>query len=134
MSYTRESLYMEEKVYAPMLIPTLCRDQHFMRCIESLKKNTWAKYTDVYIGLDYPPDEKYRDGYIKICEYLKSNDFSQFASFNVCKRNVNFGSEKNMAALRDSVETKFPYFIRTDDDAEFSPDFLEYINKTQIAS
>ena len=39
-----------------------------------------------------------------------------------------------MAALRDSVETKFPYFIRTDDDAEFSPDFLEYINKTQIAS
>ena len=47
---------------------------------------------------------------------------------------MNFGSEKNMAALRDSVETKFPYFIRTDDDAEFSPDFLEYINKTWIAS
>ena len=42
---------------------------------------------------------------------------------------MNFGSEKNMAALRDSVETKFPYFIRTDNDAEFSPDFLEYINK-----
>ena len=54
MSYTRESLYMEKKVYAPMLIPTFCRDQHFMRCIESLKKNTWAKYTDVYIWLDYP--------------------------------------------------------------------------------
>ncbi len=51
MSYTRESLYMEEKVYAPMLIPTLCRDQHFMRCIESLKKNTWAKYTMSILGL-----------------------------------------------------------------------------------
>jgi len=51
MSYTRESLYMEKKVYAPMLIPTLCRDQHFMRCIESLKKNTWAKYTMSILGL-----------------------------------------------------------------------------------
>ena len=42
---------MEEKVYAPMLIQTLCRDQHFMRCIESLKKNTWAKYTMSILGL-----------------------------------------------------------------------------------
>ena len=43
--------------YAPILIPTLCRSKHFIRCIESLKKNGWAKYTDVYVALDYPAKE-----------------------------------------------------------------------------
>lgn len=56
---------MVKKVYAPVLIPTLCRSEHFIRCIESLKRNTWAQYTDVFIGLDYPPSEKYFDGYCK---------------------------------------------------------------------
>ena len=46
-------------IYAPILIPTLCRAEHFIRCVESLKNNSWAKYTDVFIGLDYPPTEKY---------------------------------------------------------------------------
>ena len=57
-------------VYAPIYIPTLCRSEHFQKCIESLKTNTWARYTDVYIALDYPPSEKYRAGYEKICSYL----------------------------------------------------------------
>ena len=35
-------------------IESTCRYEHFVRCIESLKRNTWAKYTDVYVALDYP--------------------------------------------------------------------------------
>lgn len=30
-------------IYAPILIPTLCRSKHFIRCIESLKKNGYGK-------------------------------------------------------------------------------------------
>ena len=52
--------------YAPILIPTMCRYNHFFRLIESLKVNTWAKYTDIYIGLDYPPSSKYEEGYKQI--------------------------------------------------------------------
>ena len=44
-------------IYAPVLIPTLCRADHFIRCLESLKKNTWAKYTEVYVAVDYPAKE-----------------------------------------------------------------------------
>ena len=39
---------------APVIIPTLCRYDHFKRLMESLNKCTWADKTDVYIGLDYP--------------------------------------------------------------------------------
>lgn len=116
------------KKCAPILIPTLCRDIHFIRLIESLKLNTWAKYTDVFIGLDYPPSEKYMEGYRRICEYLEG-DFCQFKSFNVIRRHKNYGSRENMEDLKSLVFKTYDRFIRTDDDAEFSPNFLEYMNK-----
>ena len=47
---------------APVIIPTLCRYDHFKRLMESLNKCTWADKTDVYIGLDYPAKEEHRDG------------------------------------------------------------------------
>lgn len=118
---------MTEK-YAPVIIATLNRSEHFIRLVESLKRNTWAHYTDVYIGLDYPPSEKYVEGYNKIRQYL-SGDFSEFASFEVIRRTVNYGSLKNFADLRTYVLERYDRFIRTDDDAEFSPNFLEYMNK-----
>lgn len=112
---------------APILIPTLNRDVHFIRLVESLKKNTWAKYTPVYIALDYPPSTKYMDGYNKICKYLES-DFSMFKEFNIFRRKENYGSVRNMLEMREEVLKKYDRFIRTDDDAEFSPNFLEYMN------
>jgi hypothetical protein len=93
-----------------------------------LKRNTWAKYTDVFVGLDYPPSEKYREGYNNICQYLKA-DFNDFKSFNVIKRTENYGSSRNLKELRDMVLLNYDRFIRTDDDAEFSPNFIEYMNK-----
>lgn len=114
--------------YAPILIPTLCRYEHFVRCIESLKKNSWAKYTDIFIALDYPAKESHFDGYNKICEYLKG-DFLDFASFNIIKRPYNFGVEENMKQLMGIALEKYDRFIRTDDDAEFSPNFIEYMDK-----
>lgn len=51
--------------YAPVIIPVLCRYKHFTKCIESLKNNGWAKYTDIYIGLDYPAKDSHVKGYKK---------------------------------------------------------------------
>ena len=115
-------------VYAPVLIPTLCRDEHFIRCIESLKNNSWAKYTDIYIALDYPAKESHWDGYQKICSYLEG-DFSEFAHFTVVKREENYGTSRNMIELREHILKKYDRYIRTDDDIEFSPNFLEYMDK-----
>ena len=115
--------------YAPIYIVTLCRDKHFILGVESLKKNSWAKHTDVYIGLDYPSKESHWEGYRKICDYLDNGDFSAFASFNVVKRTTNIGSLANIDSTRDMLMEKYDRWIMAEDDIEFAPVFLEYMNK-----
>lgn len=115
--------------FAPVFIPTLCRSTHFIRLIESLKRNTWAKYTDVYIGLDYPPSEKYRKGWQEICDYLEQGDFSAFANLVVVKHPKNLGAWENEAVMTDYILKRYECLILTDDDMEFSPNFLEYMDK-----
>ena len=115
--------------YAPIYIPTLCRDRHFILGVESLKKNGWAKYTDVYIALDYPAKDSHWEGYSKICDYLDTGDFSVFASFHVIKRPQNIGSLANIDSTRDLLMEKYDRWIMAEDDIEFAPVFLEYMNK-----
>ena len=114
---------------APVIIPTLCRLEHFKRLLESLKRNSWAKYTDVYIGLDYPPSQKYEKGWREINEYLDNGDFTVFHSFKVYKWEENLGVGKNNAKLVDVIYKKYDRFIILEDDIEVSPNFLEYMNK-----
>ena len=117
-------------VYAPIYIPTLCRYEHFHRCMESLKRNGWASHTDVFIGLDYPPSEKYRPGWEKIKDYLATSDFSVFASFTVFERDKNMGASANSRATRKHIiSLGFDRWIYAEDDLEFSPNFIEYIDK-----
>ena len=115
--------------YAPIYIPTLCRNAHFIRGLESLKKNGWAINTDVYIALDYPAKESHWEGYRKICDYLDNGDFSVFASFNIIKRDRNIGSLANIDSTRDMLIEKYDRWIMAEDDIEFAPVFLEYMNK-----
>lgn len=114
--------------YAPIIIPTLSRDKHFIRLIESLRKNSWAKHTDIYIGLDFPPSDRHADGYNKICTYLE-NKFPEFNKIIVIKHKKNIGSGANLRHLTMIVMEQYDRFIKTDDDAEFSPNFIEYMNK-----
>ena len=81
---------MKFPVYAPVIIPTLCRFEHFKRCVESLKRCTGAEYTDVYVGVDYPSQESHWEGYQKICNYV--SEVTGFRSFNVILRDRNFGA------------------------------------------
>lgn len=120
---------MNKTFYAPVLITTLNRDKHFIKGIESLKKNTWAEYTDVYVALDYPPCDKYEEGYKKICVYLEQSDFSMFHSFHVVKREKNYGARSNLRALRDSIMDTYDRWIVAEDDIEFAHTFIEYMDK-----
>ena len=81
--------------FAPVIIPTLCRYDHFTRCIESLAKCKFSNMTDVFVALDYPAKKVHWDGYLKICEYLedKQSEFG-FKSLNIIKRERNYGVGK----------------------------------------
>ena len=115
------------EIYAPVIIPTLCRYEHFKRCLESLRKCTGAEYTDVYIGIDYPTKDSHWDGYNKICEYV--SNIVGFHKLVIIKREKNFGPELNVISLRNCVKEHYDRCIISEDDNEFSPNFLEYMNE-----
>ena len=111
-----------------ILVPTLCRNKHLEKCLDSLKKNPWAKYVDVYVGLDYPAKDSHWPGYREILKLL-DRDYSMFGSFHLYKRPTNFGADKNMEALYQEAIRDHDQFILMEDDTEFSENYLEYMLK-----
>lgn len=123
---------METRIYAPIVIPTLNRFEHFRCCLESLERCTGADQTDVFVGLDYPPSEKYVEGWKKIDAYLLEKEKKNgFRNLYVTRRNHNCGVKglnSNYCLLLNEVKTISDRFISTEDDNEFSPNFLMYMN------
>ena len=121
----------EELIYAPVLIPTLNRYDHFVRCLESLEECTGAEKTDVYVALDYPPSEHYREGWKRIDAYLHEKENNNgFNHLIVYRRETNYffsGKGNLTTAIKDLPECINRYIISEDDNI-FSPNFLEYVN------
>lgn len=115
-------------VYAPIVIATLNRYEHLKRCIESLQKNDWAKYTELYISVDYPVKESHWDGYWKVREYLEGG-LDGFQKVNTFYQSVNLGPNKNYQFLFRKVLERYDRYIITEDDNEFSPCFIEFMDK-----
>ena len=113
--------------FYPILIPTLNRYEHFKICVESLARNTHADKTELVIGLDYPPSDKYMQGYLKIKEYVST--ISGFAKITIIKHKTNVGAGGNIRSLREYGFKHYEAVISTEDDNEFSPCFLDYMNK-----
>lgn len=111
----------------PVIIATLCRYEHFRKCIESLSKCTLADQTELVIGLDYPLTESHSVGYHKIVAYL--DKISGFRKVTIFKTDTNLGSSKNFKRLYEYAYSKYDAVIMTEDDNIFSPCFLEYMNK-----
>lgn len=116
-------------MYAPIIIPTLNRYEHLVRCIESLKRNPLAKDTELYISLDYPPSEKYIEGYKKVKYYLENELENGFKNVYKYYQTKNLGPINNIYFLRKEIYKKYDCYIYTEDDNEFSTNFLEYMNK-----
>lgn len=123
---------MHIKQYAPVYIPTLNRYEHFKRCLESLERCSGADKTDVYVGLDYPPSDKYVEGWKKIDAYLtKKEKNNGFKNLIVRRRDHNCGvgnPSSNSSLLAKEIRTVSDRYITTEDDNEFAPNFLEYVN------
>ena len=129
----KSSLIMENnhdymRVNSAIILPTLCRHKHLEKCLDSLMKNPWAKYVDLYIGLDYPAKESHWPGYKEILK-LMEKDFSMFRSFHLLKRKTNYGYPKNIESLFQEVLKEHDQFIYMDDDLEVSENYLEYMLK-----
>jgi hypothetical protein len=113
--------------YAPVLICTLNRYEHFKRCIESLSACDYAELTDVYICVDFPFDESHFLGYNKILDYLPS--ISGFKTLNITIRNRNFGVVDNWIDMHHLVFLKHDCIIVSEDDNIFARSFLDFVNQ-----
>lgn len=115
--------------YAPVIVPTMCRYEKFKVLIKTLAENKeYANNTELIIGLDYPPSDKYKEGYNAIKDYLPS--IKGFGKVTIIQHPKNVGAIGNEDALIDFVYSEgYDRFIFTEDDNEFSPNFLEYMNK-----
>lgn len=120
--------------YAPVLIPTLNRYEHLKKCLESLSRCTWADQTEVYVALDYPPSEKYEEGWKMNKEFLEKCGDMGFKKLHLIEREENYGIWKsgnkgNLDCLCKEIWNYYDRYIITEDDNVFSPNFLEYMDK-----
>ena len=116
-------------IYAPILLPTLCRYESVVRCIDSLRRNTWVDRTDLIIAVDHPKKATHREGYEKICRYLEENRFPEFRSVQVILRKKNYGAVGNFRDLVDIGFSRYDRCICVFDDLTFSPNFIQYMDE-----
>ena len=112
-------------IYAPVLIPTLNRYEHLKQCLESLSRCTWADKTEVYVALDYPPQDKwdkYAPGWEKNRDWLRSVGDMGFKKLHLIERTENYGiwnsKLSNIDALVQEVKRLHPYYIVSEDEVK----------------
>lgn len=115
-------------IYAPIMIITLNRSRHLKECIESLQRNGWAKYTELYISVDFPPSEKYMKGYLEIKKYLNKK-IEGFKKVNVIFQKKNLGPYENARFLEALIYKTHDRIIILEDDNYLAPAFIEYCDR-----
>ncbi len=115
-------------IYAPVMIITCNRDRHLARCIESLSRNSYASETELFISVDYPPEEKYVDGWNRVCRLLEK-PIEGFKKVNIYIQETNLGPMENEEFLYRKVFAEYDRVILSEDDNEFAPNFIEYMDK-----
>ena len=115
--------------YAPVIIPTLNRKKHLERAIDSLLGNIEVEKTALYISVDYPPSSKYMIGYEQVKDYLATEDLSKFKEVHIYYQQKNLGPSENIRFLKQQIRNDgYNAYILSEDDNEFSPIFIKYIN------
>jgi hypothetical protein len=112
--------------YAPVLISVYNRPDHFKRCIESLKKCVGAAETILFIAIDYPKDSWDAGKHDQITGYAGS--ITGFKRVELMIRDHNVGSKENIWSARAKIFTEYDRMIFSEDDNEFAPGFLQFMN------
>lgn len=113
---------------APIIIPTLCRYEHLKKCVESLKQSSLAKYTKLYISIDFPTKKEHEEGYKKVKQYVM-HEINGFEEVIYYLQQSNLGPLENIRFLVQEVYKSYDRYIFTEDDNLFAPAAIDYWNK-----
>jgi len=112
---------------APILISVYDRPVHFKRCIESLKSNTHASETHLFVAIDAPYKEEHQKNNNKVVDYAKT--ITGFKEVTLIIREKNLGLTNNLIDAREQLFSRYDTLIFSEDDNIFSEDFLSFVNK-----
>lgn len=122
-----------EKNAAPVAVFVYNRLEHTKRLFESLKKNKYADYSDVYIFSDGAKNSKDQSVYNKnkiqvaqVRDYISK--IKGFKNVYITYREKNYGLAKNIISGVTDVLTKSNKIIVLEDDLVVSSAFLVYMN------
>lgn len=113
--------------YAPIIVSVYNRFEHLKRCVEALRRNPLACYSDLFILSDAPYCEAHRDRIGEIREYIKS--IHGFNAVVPLFREKNVGAHISITEGVQSVLEQYDRFIFLEDDIVVSTDFLQFMNE-----
>jgi hypothetical protein len=113
--------------FAPVLIGTCNRLNHFKALVESLQACYWAEETQLYIAIDAPYAEEVREVNQEIRNYTKA--IAGFAKVHIIDRPNNFGPVENFEQAMNDIFQLHTTLILLEDDNIVARNFLVYMNK-----
>ena len=116
-------------MFAPVVLFVYNRLDHTMNVIDSLKKNLYAKETDLYVFSDAAKNENNVDKVSAVREYIRSTEWKEyFRSVTVIEAEENKGLVKSIIGGVTDILKKYEKVIVVEDDLVLSPYFLNYMN------
>ncbi len=112
--------------FAPVLIVTYDRLTHLRKTITSLKNNTCADKTDLFVASDYPRCEAESANVDAVRSYLETVE--GFKSLNVFVRETNLGVVQNCGLAVQHIFDTYDRIIIMNDDLVTAPGYLQFIN------
>lgn len=112
---------------APIVLFVYKRLWHTQQTIESLRRNSLANESDLYIFSDGPKNSKEEPQVSEIRKYIKS--ISGFKNVIIEEKSKNFGLANSVITGVSQIIVKFNKVIVVEDDLISSPNFLKFMNE-----
>lgn len=112
---------------APIVLFVFNRPEHTKNTIESLQRNTLSAQSDLFVFADGARNEGDMAG-VEAVQALVDR-IEGFRSVTVHKRSSNLGLAASVIAGVSSVIRQYGKVVVVEDDLQFSPYFLEYMNQ-----
>ena len=116
--------------YAPIVLFVFNRPEHTLKTIVSLSANILAPHSDLFVFCDGPRTDS--DGEKVDAVRGLVDQIVGFKSVNIYKKSTNQGLANSVIAGVSEVLAKFGNVIVLEDDLQFSPHFLTYMNEALV--
>jgi hypothetical protein len=115
--------------FAPVIVPTLSRASKLKLCLTSLSRCLGADQTHVIVSVDGLTSPSLHAGRLEILEFLTWLDKQKcFKKLVVIDNLKNLGVHGNSMMVKQRAFLESDRFIYSEDDNEFSVDFLLFMN------